>query len=169
MHHKAKIRSALFWVGPILLGCGAKPAPPALVRAAPELRQPAAAMFGRTDGAGRFLRLTDLALVDSRTFSWRIRLPCLGPVEFTETMSLPSPGDWKNIEAARKTDPRALRETTISADGKTTVTHDYAACIDGWIEHGWSIAHDDPAGEWTIRVAIAGYAPQIWRVQFRKE
>jgi hypothetical protein len=125
-------------------------------------------MFGRTDTEGRFLRLSEVTLVDSRTFGWRIRLPCLGPVEFVETMSLPSPGDWKNIEEFRKTDPRSLRETVISADGKTTTTHDYAACVDGWIEHGWAVAHDDPAGDWTIRVEIAGYVPQVWHVRFRR-
>jgi len=83
-------------------------------------------------------------------------------------MLLPSPGDWTQIIDGRANDPRMLRETTISTDGKTTVTHDYAACIDGWIEHGWNVSKDDPAGNWTIKVEIAGYVPQVWRVVFHE-
>jgi hypothetical protein len=166
MHHKAKIRSGPLVIFTFLLGCTGQSATRPVQPIEP--RRPAAAMFGRIDKDGRFLRLSELQLIDSRQFVWRIQLPCLGPVEYVETMTLPAPGDWKNIEEGRKADPRSLRETTISADGKTTVTHDYAACVDGWIEHGWTIAHDDPADDWTIRVDLAGYAPEIWRVRFRR-
>jgi hypothetical protein len=175
MQHKAKPRygatpSTVLLVA--IAGCPAPAVTPPLVQPAAKPdpkapRKPAAAMFGRTDESGRFLRLSEVKLVDGRSFGWRIRLPCTGPVEYVETMSLPSPGDWTNIEAARASDPRVLRETAISRDGKQTVTHNYAPCVDGWIEHNWSVAHDDPPGEWTIRVEIPGYVPQVWRIQFR--
>jgi hypothetical protein len=157
-----------------LFGC-AHPSAPSTRPIAPvtgpstTIRKPIDAMFGRPDAAGRFLRVTDIRIADGKRFGWRIKLPCVGPIEYVETMTLPSPGDWHQIEDARKTDPAFLRETTISADGKTTVTHDYAPCIDGWIEHNWTIAKEDPPGDWRIEVAIPGYEPQIWRVRFRPE
>lgn len=124
-------------------------------------------MFGRADAAGRFLRVTDFRLDDGKRFAWRIRLPCTGPVEYVETMTLPAPGDWRQITEARADDPSFLRQTTIRSDGKQTVTHDYAPCIAGWIEHGWTIAKEDPPGAWTVKVEIAGYEPQLWHVRFR--
>jgi hypothetical protein len=164
MNHKASAYLA------VLAACTASPSPVAPLRnqTRPAVKDPTAAMFGRRDETGRFVPRTDVKLVDGRSFGWRIRLPCLGPVEYVETMTLPSPGDWTQIIEGRKTDPRTLRETTISADGKTTVTHDYATCIDGWIEHGWNVAKEDPPGNWTIKVEIAGYVPRVWRVTFHE-
>jgi hypothetical protein len=155
-----------------LFGCGAPTSPstrPIVPAPAPTstLRKPVDAMFGRPDEAGRFLRVTDLRIADGKRFGWRIKLPCTGPIEFVETMTLPSPGDWSQIEERRKEDPTFLRESTISADGKTMVTHDYAPCVAGWIEHGWTIAKEDPPGDWRVEVAIPGYVPQEWRVRFR--
>jgi hypothetical protein len=153
-----------------LLGCGhSTPVVEPVSTPAPEvnLRQPAASMFGRPDATGRFLRVTNLKLDDGKRFGWRIKLPCVTPVEYVETMTLPSPGDWRQIEAARKEDPQFLRETTITADGRQTITHDYAPCVDGWIEHYWTIAKEDPLGAWTIKVEIPGYAPQQWNITFR--
>jgi len=118
-------------------------------------------MFGRQDDSGRFLRLTEVRLVPGRTFGWRIRLGCTGPVEYTETLQLPAPGDWSS-------DPENSRETSISKDGTIATTHDWTACLDGWIEHGWSVAAADPPGEWTITVQLDGYVPQVWRVTFRR-
>jgi hypothetical protein len=148
-------------------GCATGPVQPLANPPPPALPSPAMAMFGRSDDRGRFLRLTDLALEPGMQFGWRIRLPCTGPVEYVETLVLPAPGDWSQILDARRTDPRYLRETSISDDGRTTVTHDYAACVGGWIEHQWTIAAADPPGEWSIKVEIAGYAAQHWRVRFR--
>ena len=121
--------------------------------------KPADATFGRPDDNGRWLRLREVTFVEGKTFGWRIRLPCKQPVEYTEIMKLPAPGDFTF-------DPDELRETTISDDKKTSTTHDYAACIDGWIEHSWALAPDDPKGTWEISVAIAGYQTVVWRVQF---
>jgi hypothetical protein len=119
-------------------------------------------MFGRLDENGRFLRLTLVRAVKGKTFGWRIQLPCIGPVEYTETMKLPAPGDWRTL------DPVTNRETTISKDGTVATTHDWVACYDGWIEHTWSLAEGDPPGDWTITIDIAGYAPQVWPVRFVK-
>jgi hypothetical protein len=118
-------------------------------------------MFGRPDENGRWLRLRDVKFLPGKTFGWRIRLPCLGPIEYTEVMTLPSKGDFTF-------DPQELRETTISPDGRIATTHDYAACIEGWIEHSWSLAEHDPPGMWEISVAIAGYETQLFRVRFAK-
>jgi hypothetical protein len=156
-----------------LLGCAAAPpAPqvppsPAPTVVTPKTRQPAVAMFGRLDEAGRFMRVTDIKHVDGRNFGWRIRLPCTGPVEFTETMRLPAPGDWQSIFETRKSEPDHLRQTTITADGKQTITHAYAPCLDGWIEHMWSLSKGDPVGDWTIEVAIPSYATQTFQIKFR--
>jgi hypothetical protein len=126
---------------------------------APSLAKPAEAIFGRPDDNGRWLRLRDVRFVEGKNFGWRIRLPCRQPVEYTEIMKLPSAGDFTF-------DPEELRETKISEDKKTLTTHDYAACIDGWIEHSWALAPEDPKGMWELSVAISGYETVIWRVQF---
>lgn len=122
-------------------------------------RKPAEVAFGRPDDAGRWMRLREIRFEDGKTFGWRIRLPCLQPVEFVEVMRLPAPGDFTF-------DPEELRETTISDDKKTATTHDYAACIAGWIEHSWALAPEDPKGIWEITVTIPGYEPQVFRPRF---
>jgi hypothetical protein len=157
MHHKAK-RALALTMCTGFTGC--KPPisqPPApIVQVA---KRPADALFGRPDETGRWLRLRDVKFLPGKTFGWRIRLPCLSPVEYTEVMKLPSKGDFTF-------DPGDLRETQISPDGTVATTHDYAACIDGWIEHSWSLAEHDPPGMWEISVAIAGYQTQTWSVRF---
>ncbi len=115
-------------------------------------------MFGRPDDNGRWLRLREVRFEDGKTFGWRIRLPCRQAVEFLEVMKLPAPGDFEALADAR--------ETTISADQKTATTRDFAACIDGWIEHSWTLGPDDPKGRWEITVTIAGYEPQVFRPTF---
>ncbi len=118
-------------------------------------------MFGRVDERGRWMHLRELGFVAGKQFGWRIRLPCHQPVEFTETMTLPSPGDWTF-------DPEELPETTIGGNGRIATTHDYAACIDGWIEHSWSLSPKDPKGAWEVRVAIPHYQTTVWHVRFTK-
>jgi hypothetical protein len=161
MLHKA-IRATGLTVSMALGACN----PPAQLPAkpivqGPVVKRPAEAMFGRPDDNGRWLRLRDVKFMPGKTFGWRIRLPCLQPVEYTEVMKLPSKGDFTF-------DPQELRETTISADGTVATTHDYAPCIDGWIEHSWSLAEKDPPGLWELSVAIPGYETQVWRVNFTK-
>jgi hypothetical protein len=126
---------------------------------AQRLKKPAEAIFGRSDESGRWLRLRDVKFVEGKNFGWRIRLPCKQPVEYTEILKLPSAGDFTF-------DPEELRETKISADKTTLTTHDYAACIDGWIEHSWALAPDDPKGAWELSVAIPGYETTVWQVRF---
>jgi len=141
-------------------GCSAPPVPE--IRHVPTpvaLAKPVDALFGRADEQGRWLRLREVTFATGKQFGWRIHLPCHQPVEFTETMTLPAPGDWTF-------DPSDLPETTISAHGTVATTHDYAPCIGGWIEHSWTLAPKDPQGPWEIRVAIPGYEPQIWHVRF---
>jgi len=116
-------------------------------------------MFGRPDDNGRWLRLTEVRFEAGKTFGWRIRLPCRQPIEFTEVMKLPSPGEFTF-------DPDELRETSISADQRTATTHDYAACIGGWIEHSWTMTPEDPKGAWELAVTIEGYEPQVFRARF---
>src|SRR5688572_3361815 len=108
----------------VLIGCGhVTPViePVSTPSVEVNLRQPAASMFGRVDATGRFLRVTDMKIEDGKRFGWRIKLPCVTPVEYRETMTLPSPGDWRQIEDARKTDPNFLRETTITPNGRQTI------------------------------------------------
>ena len=159
MHHKAKRALGLtLCIG--FIACNPPPPPPA--RPIVQLtKRPVDALFGRPDENGRWLRLRDVKFIPGKTFGWRIRLPCLQPIEYTEVMKLPSKGDFTF-------DPQELRETTISTDGKIATTHDYAACIDGWIEHSWSLAEHDPPGIWEISVAIAGYETQVWNIHFVK-
>jgi hypothetical protein len=169
MLHKAFIpqgqRMAL--VLALLAGCSGRPstqqsspgAPRQPVERAAGPKKPAEAIFGRPDENGRWLRLREVRFVSGKTFGWRIRLPCRQPIEYTEVMKLPAPGDFTF-------EPEELPETTISEDQRTATTHNYAACIDGWIEHSWALAENDPKGLWEISVAIAGYETQVWRVSF---
>jgi hypothetical protein len=163
MLHKAKLPIGVL-ATVLATGCPRPVLPPPEVRHEPTIvgpKKPIEAVFGRVDDNGRWLRLRDITFAAGKTFGWRIRLPCRQPVEYTEVMKLPSPGDWTF-------DPAELRETTISGDGKIATTHDYATCLDGWIEHSWSIAKNDPLGDWEISVTIPDYEPQVWRVRFVK-
>ncbi len=164
------LHKAIIAAGPVLVlvlgACSGPQAPPkqrsaGAIRQLPEqrIKKPADAIFGRPDDNGRWLRLRDVTFEDGKTFGWRIRLPCRQPVEYLEVMKLPAPGDFTF-------DPEELRETTVSEDRMTSTTHDYAACIDGWIEHSWALAPEDPKGPWEITVAIAGYETQVFRVKF---
>lgn len=166
MNHKA------IWVLMLLAGCRGDLAHPGAGKprpsgAAPK-RQAADVIFGAYDKTNRFLRIRELVLSEGKRFGWRIHLPCRQAIEFVETLTLPMPGDWTQIKEARESDPHFLIETTISSDGKQTVTHDYAPCIDGWIEHTWQVAESDPPGEWVIKVEIDGYQPFEQRLMFVK-
>ena len=123
MLYKA-IRTVRLSLCNFLVGCkqpeAIRPPPIAQVTA----KKPADAIFGRVDENGRWQRLRDVKFAPGKTFGWRIRLPCVQPVEYTEIMKLPSKGDFKY-------DPQELRETTNSADGKTATTHAFVAFIDG--------------------------------------
>ncbi len=172
MLHKANRQPGL-WISPSigrvitlllpLTGCSGSALEPA-IRHVPTVitpKPPVAAMFGRPDENGRWLRLRDIKFTAGKVFGWRIHLPCRQPVEFTEIMKLPAPGDWTFS-------PDDLRETTISGAGKIATTHDFATCTDGWIEHSWTISPKDPTGEWEISVAVPSYQTQVWRVRFVK-
>ena len=105
------------------------------------------------------MRLREVRFEEGKSFGWRIRLPCMQPIEYLEVMKLPSPGELT-------IDPEEIRETTISDDKKTITTRDYAACIAGWVEHTWSLTPEDPKGVWEITVAIEGYGTQVFRPRF---
>jgi hypothetical protein len=123
-------------------------------------RAPIAAWFGQwRDEDDTFERKTRFDRVDGESFGWRIKLRCTGPVRFREVMRLPSPGDWTFT-------PEEMPGTTISSDSTTTTTIDYAACKQGWIEHVWNLAAEDPAGTYVITVEIEGYATQTFRPRF---
>ncbi|HEY5933041.1 MAG TPA: hypothetical protein VIU61_00310, partial [Kofleriaceae bacterium] len=62
------------------LGCGSQPPAPAApatpIQAIenPGPKRPKAAMFGRTDEAGRFLRVTEITHADGVVFGWKMDL-----------------------------------------------------------------------------------------------
>lgn len=119
-----------------------------------------AAYFGAWDAdTGKFERRTWFDKVEGQSFGWKIKTRCTGPVKFREVMRLPGPGDWTFT-------PEELPGTTISDDQTTTTTVDYAACKQGWVEHQWSVAADDPAGTYVITVELDGHAPHTFRPKF---
>jgi hypothetical protein len=129
------------------------------VESGPKVRakQAVEAIFGRVDDQGRWMQLRELRFGSGKAFGWRIRLPCRQPIEYREVMKLPSRGDF-NLEDQR--------ESVVSPDGLSMTTHDFAACIDGWIEHSWALSEHDPKGRWEITVTIAGYAPFVFTPTF---
>ena len=132
------------------------PAPDPEVRPRPSL----VAQLGHwDDDEARFVRSTRFLLEEGTSYTWRIRLPCTGPVLFREVQPLPAPGDWTFSL-------QDMPGTTISEDRTTTTTVDYAACVDGWIEHTWVLAANDPPGQYVITVSIDGYPPQTFRPRF---
>jgi hypothetical protein len=150
----------LMWIG----ACGSQPAQvvPAPLRppAAPESKQPIAALFGLvTDGV--YKRQNRFELSEDTIYGWRIKLPCTGPTVFRETLQLPSAGDWSF-------DPAVMKQTKLSTDRRRAVTEDYSGCYDGWIQHAWTIAANDPPGEYVLTVEIDGYQPQTFRGRFLK-
>ena len=153
-----------FLVGAV--GCGSQPASvtPAPAGApsppAPELKQPVAALFGQViDGV--YKRQSRFELSEDTVYGWRIKLPCTGPTVYRETLSLPAVGDWSF-------DPAVTKQTKLSADKKRAVTEDYSGCYDGWIQHAWTIAPNDPPGEYVLTVEVDGFQPQTFRGRFLK-
>jgi hypothetical protein len=142
--------------------CGSQPAiatpPPPLRPAPPALKQPAATLFGQVvDGV--YKRQSRFELSEDLTYGWRIKLPCTGPTLYRERLQLPGPGDWTF-------DPAASKHIEVSADRRRAVTEDYSGCYDGWIQHAWTIAPDDPPGEYVLTVEVEGYQPQTFRGRF---
>jgi hypothetical protein len=152
MNHKALCCSAL-------ISCGG-PALPVADIPTPKAELPAlTASFGRLDDQGRWLVVDRIVLATTTRFGWRAVLPCTGPIEFVETLELPAPGDWAADEGA-------ANPTKVSQDRRTAVTHDYAACVSGKVEHLWGVSEADPPGLWKLRVEIAGYQPRTWTIRF---
>jgi hypothetical protein len=145
------------WVG----ACGRQPAiapPPPARPAGAALKQPAATLFGLVvDGA--YKRQSRFELTEDTVYGWRIKLPCTGPTLFRETLQLPAPGDWPEETASSK-------HIKLSADRKRAVTEDYSGCYDGWIQHAWTSAPNDPPGEYVLTVEVDGYRPQTFRGRF---
>ena len=145
------------WVG----ACGSQPAitpPPPARPAGPALKQPAATLFGLVvDGV--YKRQSRFELAEDTVYGWRIKLPCTGPTLFRETLQRPAAADWPEETATSK-------HITLSADRKRAVNEDYSGCYDGWIQHTWQIAADDPPGEYVFTVEVEGYQPQMFHGRF---
>jgi hypothetical protein len=133
-----------------------RPTPPPPPPSEPQ--QQLVAWFGVWSDAG-FERRTKIRKVAGQRFGWRIKTHCTGPIHFREVMKLPAPGDWTFT-------PDELPGTTISEEGTTTTTIDYAACKRGWVEHVWTVAAGDPVGTYVITVELEGYATQTFRPKF---
>jgi hypothetical protein len=148
------------WVG----ACGSQPAivtpPKPQPPPEPALKQPAATLFGLVvDGA--YKRQSRFELSEDTVYGWRIKLPCTGPTMFRETLQLPAPGDWTF-------DPETTKHIKLSSDRRRAVTEDYSGCYDGWIQHSWTIAAEDPPGEYVLTVEVEGYQPQTFRGRFSR-
>lgn len=136
----------------------AEPPPPVADDSGPPA--PLAAWFGTwNEDTQKFERKTRFEKVEGQSFGWRIKTRCTGPVKFREVMRLPSPGDWTFTD-------EDMPGTKISSDQTTTTTVDYAACKQGWVEHVWTVAAEDPAGTYVITVELEGYAMQTFRPKF---
>jgi len=148
----------LLWVG----ACGSQPAivtpPPPPPSAEVALKQPAATLFGRVE-EGVYKRQSRFPLSEDTAYGWRIKLPCTGPTLFRETLQMPAAGDWTF-------DPEISKHIQLSADRKRAVTEDYSGCYDGWIQHAWTIAANDPPGEYVLTVEVEGYQRQTFRGRF---
>ena len=150
----------LIWVGacrsqPAIVTPPSSPARPA----EPALKQPIATLFGLVvDGA--YKRQSKFELADEPTFGWRIKLPCTGPTLFRETLQLPAAGAWASF------DPAASKHIKLSGDRRRAVTEDYSGCYDGWIQHAWTLAPNDPPGDYVLTVEVEGYQRQTFRGRF---
>jgi hypothetical protein len=155
---RGRVVFVLIWVG----ACRSQPAivtPPSPPRPSePTLKQPAATLFGQVvDGVYKWQSRFELS--EETVYGWRIKLPCTGPTEYRETLQLPSPGDWTF-------DPAVSKHITLSSDRRRAVTEDYSGCYDGWIQHAWTIAPNDPPGEYVFTVEVDGYQPQKFHGRF---
>ncbi len=145
----------------VIAGCwSGATTPPIEANARPEPerpREPIEAELGMIDADGAFHPTRDVVLYPGSVFGWRIRLPCNDDerIRFREQLRVPSAGDWG-------ADPTM----TISADQRTATVHASAVCRSGWIAKSWMISPGDPAGLWTLRVTVEGYAAKTFRAMF---
>lgn len=146
------IASALSWVG----ACQSQPSQMAapIAPTVPPLRKPIATLFGVVEDH-EFVRQSNIELSEGTGFGWRIKLPCVEPMLFRETLQLPKPGGWPDRVG-----------TQVSEDRTRAVVEEYSGCYDGWIQHTWFIAEGDPPGEYVLTVEVAGYQPQTFRGTF---
>ena len=129
----------------------ARPAPPAPAR--PRVH---ALRFGPVLN-GELVIGSEIPHRPGSAFGWQVDLGCSDGerVDYDEQLRLPEPGDWG-------VDP----EVTISHGGRVATVRSQLACTDGRLTKVWTLADDDPAGTWTIKVTVKGYATETFRLTF---
>jgi len=84
--------------------------------------------------------------VTGQIYGWRIKLDTLDEwITLREEMQLPERPQIWNIEKPG---------TSISQDGRTSVTEKDVQPNNGWISNAWQIDAGDPSGKYTIRIYI---------------
>lgn len=123
----------------------------------PAPRKPVAAAFGTLE-EHVFERTARIELHTEMRYGWRIKLPCIEPTRFRETVQFPKAGAW--------TGDRFSRDSKVSDDRTRAVIEEFSGCYDGWIQRAWTVHEGDPPGEYVWTVEVAGYQPQTFRCQF---
>jgi hypothetical protein len=112
------------------------------------------------DAAGepRFAPTDSVPLVAGQEFGWFIQVgESTEPVQWTETITLPGPGNWGEPGP----------NVSISPDRRTAIVQSEAIPENGMIFHSWKIDRGDPAGEYRIAVRLADGREELF--EFRVE
>jgi hypothetical protein len=106
--------------------------------------------FGTFDSEGRsFCKTTKILYKKNQTYGWIIKLKSSPEyVYITEFLKLPAPGNWITDSNTKVSDDERVGLTTMKITPRNNI-----------ISHYWSIAPNDPLGDYCVKVFVDDAKP----------
>ncbi len=111
------------------------------------------------DGTIQIIPEKKIPLVFGQQYGWRLRFRTARKLlALREEFVLPAaPRAWGS--------ERPSRDFKLTPDRKTATTEGVVMLTDGMIQHAWSVANGDPAGDYEIRLFIEGKLVRTFRFE----
>lgn len=105
-------------------------------------------LFSAKDKSPRLIRVVEVPNAEGTSYGWLLRIKKNEkPVEITETLRMPAPAKNVHVNVAK---------TSLSKDGRTLTTRIDVDASEELVGNFWSIAADDPPGQYSIEVKQSG-------------